>query len=465
MSCRYVLDTTDRGKGPGVLGQGTYGKVYLVTDTQSGAQYALKTAETDVCDDTLITAPESDIHMRLQHPNLLGGVDIFRPSDVDTCGLPLDNVRQGVLLPLMEYDLSAIQSEDKDAPKHPTFNALRASWQLACALEALYSAGYTHFDIKPQNILQNGDTTYLADFGLSYSTSVRMIDRPLFTLTYRPPYFNAKRFESKYFMAADLYSLGLVFLDITYKSNYRRSWKDYTEDEYVVVLNEDANRTVDILLKFIDDNREAPEMLKLRQQRWNLPLPTLDAMSEYFRIVKDMLSPTPTALTATQVRLRLEALWVDLPTTHVLRISNNPPVADEYRAAATRVVSAVSTPYASLLPKRFALHAVELFLAVAKVMTPRRYASLASRPSWLLPYLVACVSIVVSFYTARGFANAIISYAKENDILYELNYKGPTVLFEEAICEATQDITWSSELKGRYNFMLPGDTLTVPSAA
>ena len=460
MVCRYVLD------GSGVLGQGAYGKVYRVTDTQSGNMYALKTSNKDVCASTLISAAESDIHMRIQHPYLINGVDVVRPSDVDTCGAPIEAVKQGVLIPLMDYDLDKIRTDDKDNPKYPTFNALRASWQLACALEALYAAGYTHFDIKTENVLQKGNDTYLADYGLSYSTATPLLYENLITLHFRPPYVlnGTAPLKQENYMSADLYSLGLVFLDITSRFNFRTAnWNSYSENEYVRILAKEANAEVDRLIAFINDNKTFPGMLEMRQKRWSLPLPSFDAMLEYWDIVKTMISPVPTALTATQVRLRLEALWPDHPPAPVLRILPNPPVYEPLRAAATIVTSYITRRYAPDIP-RLVPHVVELFLAVSTFATPEGHIEkgLEGHKSWRLPFLYACHNIVATFYSCRPHIlplyNPNIPYEDSNSVLYD---DSTTVQADinpvKTVCRALKQIVYSKQLKGRYNFVLPGE--------
>lgn len=469
MVCKYVLDTTDRGNGPGVLGSGSYGMVYLVTDAKTKIKYALKTAEKGVCDDTLISALESDIHMRLQHPHLLPGVDIFRPSDVDTCGITLEKVQQGILLPLMDYDLSVIQTEDRDKPKYANFNALRASWQLACALEALYAAGYTHFDIKTQNILQKGDTTYLADFGLSYSTTIPKIESLMFTITYRPPYIvRGATLRRENYMAADLYALGLVFMDITTKHTFRPDWRYYPEDQYVRILAEEANIYLDAVIKFIKDNLVNPpnNMLKIRRMRWNLPGLSLEEMLEYFKIVKKMITPVPLGLTATHVRQELETLWRNhtprrnhIPPT--LRMVPSPsldaPIIRDVRNVATRVVSMICTVRDN---PRVIPHIVELFLAVSKFAKPTNghvTEGLYDHRSWRIPYLVACHNIVVTFYRGPELRSVNIPYYPENAILYDDAFSGVGVYFINAVCNALKEITYAKELNGRYNFVLPNE--------
>jgi len=454
MVCRYTVKK--------VLGEGAYGKLYLVEDMRDGTQRALKTAMGDLCTNNRISAAETQIHLHVHHPYLMGGIDVFRRSDVDTCGLPMEAVTQGLLLPLADYDLDKIRKDDRDDPSYPDFNALRASWQLACALEALYAAGYVHMDIKPANILQKGDTTLLSDFGLAYWKTTKELDRLVITLTYRPPYVrDDKALPMSSYMSADLYSLGLVFLDIT-AGIVRPNHNDYEENVYVGELSKHAHARLDQLITRCGDNMNTPGFLEAQQKRWRLPLPSVDALVKYLKIIKLMVSPTPTALTATDVRLRLEALWPAHPPAPLLRIDPPPPLAEQYRSAAERVVTAKG-----FKNKRAPAHAVNLFLAVMKVVSsppPMGYISygLDGHMSWILPYLFACINIVATFYHETEKYSFYVEYKLANAILYDDTYAGEFNYQATAICAALQVIASSEKLRGQYNYVLPGEAQTYP---
>lgn len=470
MVCRYRIDMTYSGKkGAGVLGQGSFGKVYLVVDTTTNERYALKTSEKDLCSGvTIISAPESDIHFRLKHPYLMPAVDLFRRGDVDTCGIPLDSVRQGVLLPLMDYDLSEIENDNKDAPKYPQFNSLLAAWQLACGLEALHQAGYAHLDIKPPNILQKGDQTRLADFGLAVSLKTPMITFPVMTPTYRPPYVkyvsdNEVRFNKSDYQAADLFSLGLVFMDLT-TGGSRPPWTSpRTRDQqntYTKQLAEESNVYLDQLADFLKKNENYPNFLEQRQKRWRLPLASVDAMFEFLRLIKGMITPTPTTLKASDVRRRLEYLWPAHPPVPKLLVVPNAALNMQYNDEFWRIV----TDTVPVTGDRHQEHLMHLFLAVMTFATPdpSLYIVAQGYKSWVLSYYYACAHIVSEFYPYGPTDITFPYYDPMNARLYDDAYTGPVVSADDGVCAARVRILESKELQGRFNFILPGDpTLSV----
>ena len=453
-TCRYTV--------LGVLGEGSFGKLYKVRDSVDGTEKALKTATDPLCTDVRISAAETDIHMRLRHPYLLPGLDVVRLEDVGACP-ELQSVQQGVLLPLMDYDLHHFE---RNRSKYPVFNALRASWQLACALEALHAAGYCHLDIKPQNILQKGDTTVLSDFGLAYWNTTPALNRMVVSLYHRPPYvLYGRPTPSELYMPIDVYSLGLTFMDITCEGS-RPDLDLYYNDTNTVQQNRDgenrfvvdqqvkAHARLDQLIAWMPQH--TPQQLPGRQERWHLPLPSVDAFIAYLQLIKDMTTATPAAApSATDVRLRLEALWSAYPPLPALRLEPNPPGADEYREAATFFLS-----YLHIDNERAVHHTVELFLAVMTFATPSKetYSVYQARVSWKLAYLLACLNIALSFYDIKPYTSfRFIPYNPKVDLLFDTMYAGASVAGDVALCNATKVIAASDVLRGRYNFVLPGD--------
>ncbi len=58
------------------------------------------------------------------------------------------------------------QRIDRDGPLPPA-EAIELLGQVAGALDAAHAAGIVHRDVKPHNILLEGDRAYLTDFGLA----------------------------------------------------------------------------------------------------------------------------------------------------------------------------------------------------------------------------------------------------------------------------------------------------------
>jgi serine/threonine protein kinase len=56
MACRYTIDTA--APNGGILGQGSFGRVYKVIDSTTKRIYALKTSEEDTCRNPMLSSVE-----------------------------------------------------------------------------------------------------------------------------------------------------------------------------------------------------------------------------------------------------------------------------------------------------------------------------------------------------------------------------------------------------------------------
>ncbi|KAK5651399.1 hypothetical protein OQA88_12556 [Cercophora sp. LCS_1] len=125
--------------------------------------------------------------------------------------------------------LLALDLQDLDAIEHGPAAAQTTSRQGNCPLDFLrrivgcitravaycHEAEIRHLDLKPSNILLNPGRVYLADFGISKDVHGRdhtMTIGPQGTPKWRAPEIHSRDEWSQ--QAADVYSLGLVFLNI-----------------------------------------------------------------------------------------------------------------------------------------------------------------------------------------------------------------------------------------------------------
>jgi hypothetical protein len=152
-----------------VLGRGGMSVVYLAHDPRLKRNVALKLLAPELAEDDGFRVRflrESQLAASLDHPNV---VPIYEAGEVD-----------GLLYIAMRYvvgtDLKALlRSEGALTPEQ----ALALVAQVASALDAAHERGLVHRDVKPSNVLLTGrpdeEHCYLADFGLSTSTSDRSI--------------------------------------------------------------------------------------------------------------------------------------------------------------------------------------------------------------------------------------------------------------------------------------------------
>jgi len=155
-----------------VLGRGGMGVVYLAHDPRLRRNVALKLLSPELAEDEAFRARllrESQLAASLDHPNV---VPVYESGEMD-----------GLLYIAMRYvpgtDLRALlRVEGGLAPQR----ALTLVEQVASALDAAHERGLVHRDVKPSNILLTGkpehEHCYLADFGLSTSTSDRSVADP-----------------------------------------------------------------------------------------------------------------------------------------------------------------------------------------------------------------------------------------------------------------------------------------------
>ena len=139
------------------LGSGGMGDVFLVRDERDGAELALKRLR-DVAPSALARLRDEFAALaRLAHPNIVG---VF-----DYGSLP-----EGSAFFTMEY--LAGKPLDEAVLPGDVAGVLRAVRDIAAGLEALYSAGLVHCDLKPSNLFVvpepgTGERTRILDFGLA----------------------------------------------------------------------------------------------------------------------------------------------------------------------------------------------------------------------------------------------------------------------------------------------------------
>ncbi|XXQ29805.1 Protein kinase domain-containing protein [Plasmodiophora brassicae] len=192
----------DKYQFTGLLGHGSFGRVYEATDRRSGKRVAIKFAFSDP--DDLGQNQEYDLQRKVHHHrnvltvheafDMLGGLVSCIVMDVADSDL-FDHVKE----------CGALDEEE----------ARSLFVQLVDAVDACHEAKIVHHDIKPQNVLLACDRTrvLLSDFGLAGcpcddNPALEILTSTSGTRTYMPP----EKINEKLYWGppSDVWSLGCV---------------------------------------------------------------------------------------------------------------------------------------------------------------------------------------------------------------------------------------------------------------
>jgi serine/threonine protein kinase len=189
-----------------VLGKGSYGKVYAAT--KKGKSFALKkqllVEDKEVGIEPAIIV-ESDVLKRVNHPNVLGAVEIFMDDD---------NKNLYHVLETAEMDLKKYLESD-ERKKDTSISYLK---QFICGLSYLHRHRLIHADLKPDNLLIfPGNNLKIADFGLVVRDSGADKTLTVQTLWWRAP--EVLLGDKKYTVEADIWSLGVITLELLFGTN------------------------------------------------------------------------------------------------------------------------------------------------------------------------------------------------------------------------------------------------------
>jgi serine/threonine protein kinase len=182
-----------------VLGRGHYAKVSLYRHCETGELIAMKTiSKARMIENRRVkfVMAERNILAKAHHPFVIRLKFAFQTPTKFYLGL--EYARGGDLFHHLEISLAL-----------PVADAKFYIAEIACALNYLHSLGVIYRDLKPENVLFDGDGHIkLADFGLSCELGGDLTATSICgTLDYLPPEVIQKR---PYSFALDWWSLGVV---------------------------------------------------------------------------------------------------------------------------------------------------------------------------------------------------------------------------------------------------------------
>jgi serine/threonine-protein kinase len=191
-----------------LLGRGATSTVYRAVELRLEREVALKLLSAELTQDRRFQhrfLRESKLAASLQHSNV---IPIFAAGEGDG--------QLYIAMRLVDSDLRSVLHEHQ---RISTERAVALCAQVAAALDAAHARGLVHRDVKPSNVLLEGDPTraehvFLADFGLSVArgsgSSTMQTEEGVGTIDYMAPeQIRGEDVDGR----ADLYSLGCLLYE------------------------------------------------------------------------------------------------------------------------------------------------------------------------------------------------------------------------------------------------------------
>ena len=195
----------DRYEIQKMLGEGGMGAVYKAMDRELDRIVALKVIRGELADNP-------DILQRFKQELILARLvthrNVIRIFDIGAAG----NVKFITMDYVEGRDLKSVLTEQRKLPAGKACDVIR---QVCLGLEAAHSEGVVHRDLKPQNIMLDGQgRVYLMDFGLARSMELVGMTRTG-ALLGTPAYMSPEQAKGEKVDArTDLFSLGVIFYEL-----------------------------------------------------------------------------------------------------------------------------------------------------------------------------------------------------------------------------------------------------------
>ena len=198
---RYLIDSE--------LGQGGMGAVYLARDARHGRIVAVKGISPEAVSGIGVTAFLREIATvaQLQHPNILPLYDSGEAAGHPFYVMPY--IRGGSLR-------TRLDAESRLSPEL----VARLTAGIAAGLDHAHQQRILHCDIKPENILLDGEHPYVMDFGIARKLHTEVLPwtlrRELDFSAGTPAYVSPEQAsgEAELLPASDVYSLACVVYEL-----------------------------------------------------------------------------------------------------------------------------------------------------------------------------------------------------------------------------------------------------------
>lgn len=183
------------------LGQGGFGVVYRATQLSVGREVAIKAilpVHANTREFIQHFENEAQLVARLEHPHIVPLFDYWR--DPHGAYLVMRYLRAGSLRDRMRKD------------RVPSDQILTILDHVASALDLAHRSGVVHHDVKPENILLDGDqNAYLSDFGIAEASTANINGGIRGSPAYMAPEQIRQERPSQ---LMDIYSLGVMLYEL-----------------------------------------------------------------------------------------------------------------------------------------------------------------------------------------------------------------------------------------------------------
>jgi len=209
-----------------MIGKGAFGCVSAGTDSRSGSEIAIK-RQTDIFGDHnpwrwRAAIREAQILRRVHHPNIIQVLDMFCTTAGSCVDLWIVMPRiSGTLCELIQHFV--VQADTPDEKLR--WEQRLVMFLIASGVDYLHSLGIAHRDLKPLNILFNGEPFHvlITDFGQSracaWDEGCPRSSRGVCTAGYAAPETiplrgNEGSLMESSMQQADIFSLGCIFYEV-----------------------------------------------------------------------------------------------------------------------------------------------------------------------------------------------------------------------------------------------------------
>ena len=159
-----------------LLGEGTFGKIYLVEDPDDLKKYALKKISVSDLEELNDTKKEFELLMKLSQEN--PSLNVVKIFGIQIKKLDKFNLVMYVLMEAAQCDWeNEIRNRNQYQAYYTEEELMKILLNLSTTLASLQKMGICHRDVKPQNILCFGKDNYkLSDFGEAKKKKKRKIN-------------------------------------------------------------------------------------------------------------------------------------------------------------------------------------------------------------------------------------------------------------------------------------------------